>query len=153
MKLFTLGNLLNWLYTASKPYTHSQLCFFAEIFSGYCHQMAQLYDSNAWQPNQSMVSKLMHDQLSLPWRLRQYYILDNSTHLRDDVKHYLCKVISTAMQREYHLTNLQAFVQGCTNIHPEDKSYILQYTDVDGEDALVELLYRTLRILLVYYPN
>ena len=153
MKPFTLGNLLCWLYATSKPYTHSQLCFFAELFSGYCQQMAQLYDSNTWQPNQSMVNKLMHNQLSLPWRLRQYYILDNSTHLQDDVKHYLCKVISTAMQREYYHTNLLTFVQECTNVHPEDKAYILQYADAAGEDALVELLYRTLRILLVYYPS
>ena len=149
MTNLTLGGLLSWLHQTSKPYMRSQISFFGGLFASYCARMSASYGYD-WQPNQSVISKMLHDQASPPWHLRQYYICNGASRLRNDVCHYLEIVAPTAMLRDRYLTHLLAAVQGSANIHPEDKTYIMQYSESDNGQPLTELLCRTLYILLTY---
>lgn len=145
----TLGVLLSQLHALSRKYLRNQILFFQLLFAAYCRYMCTTNYPD-WIPNQSVVSKLLHDQPPLLRNLRQYYVLDNSAALRDDVQRYLATVAPTAKEREQYHTHLIALVNSSTNLHPTDKVDILQHQDIGNTQSLVDLLHYLLHILLCY---
>ena len=143
----TFGTYLSKLYILSDDYFGNQTKFFAGLFKSYCGEQSRKLKME-WEPASNSVSLLMRKAHGAPRNLYRHYCNYDTCALREDVEQYVSRVVVTNKQHVTHITQLTAMIEQSHNLNMSDKEYILTLVDVDSGQMLVELLYRSLYVLL-----
>ena len=147
----TIGKTLSELFFLSNQLFRNQPLFFASIFHSY-HDYRSQQENYAYLTDQAQISRLLSDAIRFPKNTYVFYFRStaNQSVLRNDIHDYLQQVIFTANQEDLYLSTFIARVKESQNLHPRDKQYILDYaSETGGFDALVELVFRVLRITIL----
>ena len=145
----TLGLLLRTLHSVTKNLFHSQSALFAALFKSYCEFRGGAEYSD-WIPSQGSINKLFLDKGPLSWYQFNYYINNGDSQLRTDVNRFIDLATPTAKQHSTLYKQILFLVEQCSNLDPEDKHYILASTPNKESSELSELLFRSLRMLMLY---
>lgn len=149
----TISTILNVLFKLFIPFCGNQQKLFAALFSSY-HKVRSDEYKTEWLTCQSTIAKILRDvEASLPRRMLVHYSgRSGQAKLRKDLDIFLEEVMVTDQQRTVLQEEMHRLLLLSDNITSGDRAYILDYTTVQPECRITEMVYRMM-VVAIYNSN